>query len=352
MYCKNCGEKIDSDSRFCSFCGKKQPTNLKPQSLSNTQYVFAGNESEKDCLPTPNNNDLRSTFDEHIKYDPDYKRDYEKLYAGFLLLLLSSLTFFFMGQKGWLEHDGQYATIIAFASILVRVVVIFYVVKMAKTQNRNTFVWGFFAFLLPGLTLIISATRKKLFANIQIIEGLDARKNSSILTDEAKQYYDQEKYAESVRFSRKALELDPKNETAKKIFEESQKRVHSEAYERQFAAARSVRTVEGKLLRIVTKNDPSGEADVFIDTSPAPDGTYTSSLGKLKLVIKNGKIKNEYFIVNYKNLIAEQVKENILTVGDRIYLPDGNVAPDGIYKTGFNTGKIAVEDGRFAYVTS
>lgn len=35
MYCKNCGNKLDSNSRFCTSCGAKQEIqNLQPNNIN------------------------------------------------------------------------------------------------------------------------------------------------------------------------------------------------------------------------------------------------------------------------------------------------------------------------------
>ena len=35
MYCKNCGNRLNSESRFCSICGTKQGTqNLQPNNIN------------------------------------------------------------------------------------------------------------------------------------------------------------------------------------------------------------------------------------------------------------------------------------------------------------------------------
>ena len=38
MFCKSCGNKIDDDSQFCSYCGTKQSETNKPAVIDSEHY--------------------------------------------------------------------------------------------------------------------------------------------------------------------------------------------------------------------------------------------------------------------------------------------------------------------------
>src|SRR5690606_15305227 len=116
------------------------------------------------------------------KYDPAYKKEDDAMTAGIFLLVIA-LIFAIVGPIEFegRESYGQFQASAAILSLLLRIIIAVWVVNIAKRQNRETFGWGLFAFFLPSIALIIIATRKKLFVNVQVVEGLDNEQNSKIL---------------------------------------------------------------------------------------------------------------------------------------------------------------------------
>ncbi len=320
MFCKSCGKQIDNDSTFCSFCGTKQSTDLKPQ--------------------------VQADIARQPKYDPTYKKEDDAMTFGIILLVISLI---FAGPIKFENREsyGQFRAVTAIVSLILRICVTIWVVNIAKRQNRETFGWGLFAFLLPSIALIVIATRKKLFANIQIVEGLDSEQNSKILSDKAQEFYNENKYPESIRFSEKAIELNANNEIATDILKKS--KIAIAGINNVGSSTQTVfrETTEDKLLKIVSKLNQTIGADVFIDDLPAPDGIYNYKAGSHKLLIENGKIKECYFIERVKNIVIEKTNEYSAQKGDKVFLDKGSPAPTGKYSMGFMASKLIVEDGKF-----
>jgi len=61
-----------------------------------------------------------------------------------------------------LEIKVEYRNIIMAFFAFVRIIVLFWVISIAKIQNRNKTVWGIFAFILPQFTLIAIGLTKKI----------------------------------------------------------------------------------------------------------------------------------------------------------------------------------------------
>ena len=345
MFCKSCGRQIDNDSTFCSFCGTKQSVNLRPQNqvgisqtLNTTQNV---NNNEANFNKSP-------SLVSQQKYDPTYKKEDDAMAIGIIIWVIV-LIFAIVGPLEFQDSESyaQFRVVSAIASLILRIFITGWVSNIAKRQNRETFGWGLFAFLLPSIALIVIATRKKLFAKIQIVDGLDSDQNSKILSDKAKEFYNESKYSESIRFSEKAIELNPNNEIATDILKKS--KIAIARINNVGSTTRIVfrDTVDNKLLKIVSKMNQTIGAEVFIDDLPAPDGIYMYKGGTHKLIVENGKINQCYYIERVKNIVIEKTNKYNAQKGDRVFLDTGSPAPTGKYSKGFMSYKIIVEDGKF-----
>jgi len=349
MFCKFCGKQIDNDSIFCSFCGTKQSTDLKPQ--VQTEENFSHQHDSKTFQPaykTENNFTSSPNVVRQPKYDPTYKKEDDAMTVGIILLVIA-IFFVIVGPIQFEDSEsyGQFKAITAIVSLILRIIITIWVVNIAKRQNRETFGWGLFAFFLPSIALIVIATRKKLFANIQIIEGLDNEQNSKILSDKAQEFYNDNKYSESIRFSEKAIELNPENEIAKEVLKKS-KVAFTEANNLSSSVQTVFReTTDGRLLKIISKLNQTIGANVFIDDILAPDGVYNYKSGTHKLVIEDGKIKERYFINRFNKFYIEQAQEHMPTKGDNVFLITGEPAPTGKYSLGLLNGNVIVENGKF-----
>jgi zinc-ribbon domain len=345
MFCKSCGRQIDNDSSFCSFCGTKQSADLKPQVQADTNQ--SNNTTQKIYSNETNFNNSPSIV-RQPKYDPTYKKEDDAMTFGIILLVIA-LIFAIVGPIKFEDREsyGQFRAVTAIVSLILRIGVTIWVVNIAKRQNRETFGWGLFAFLLPSIALIVIATRKKLFANVQIVDGLDSEQNSKILSDKAQEFYNESKYSESIRFSEKAIELNPNNEIATDILKKS--KIAIAGINNVGSSTQTVfrETTDDKLLKIVSKLNQTIGADVFIDDLPASDGIYNYKTGTHKLLIENGKIKERYFIERVKNIVVEKTNEHSAQKGDKVFLDTGSPAPTGKYSMGFMASKLIVEDGKF-----
>lgn len=348
MFCKSCGKQIDNDSTFCSFCGTKQSTDLKPQvQTEEKHYNQQYSNTAQPVYKTESNFNNSSNVVRQPKYDPTYKKEDDAMTVGIILLVIAVI-FAIVGPIQFEDREsyGQFKAVTAIVSLILRIIITVWVVNIAKRQNRETFGWGLFAFFLPSIALIVIATRKKLFANIQVVEELDNEQNSKILSDKAQEFYNDNKYSESIRFSEKALDLNPENETAKEILKKSKV-----AFAETNNVSSSTQTVfrettDGKLLKIISKLNQTIGANVFIDDLPAPDGIYNYKSGTHKLIVENGKIKERYFIERINNLIIEKTNELHAQKGDSVFLENGKPAPSGKYKMGFMMSKLIVVDGK------
>lgn len=106
-------------------------------------------------------------------------------------------------------------------------------------------------------------------------------------------------------------------------------------------------TTNNQILKIVSKPNQTIGADVFIDNTIAPDGIYNYKSGTHKLVIEKGKIKERYFIEKMKGIVIEKSDEHSAQKGDKVFLENGEKAPNGKYSMGFMVSKMIVEDGMF-----
>jgi hypothetical protein len=104
-------------------------------------------------------------------------------------------------------------------------------------------------------------------------------------------------------------------------------------------------TINNQILKIVIEQNQTIGADVFINETIAPDGIYYCKFGRQKLVILKGKIIEEYFIEKVKGIIIEMTDEYFPNKGDKVFLANGEKAPNGKYSMGFMVSKLIVEDG-------
>ncbi len=170
MFCKSCGKEIDNDSTFCTFCGTKQSTDLKPIAHSDTYQ--ANHQYNKSSRPIIENEPIVNSQPnsvKHSKYDLTYQKDHDAIIVGAILLLMS-LIFAVIGPFKFEDREsyGQFKAITVIASLIFRVLGTVWVVNIANRQNREIFGWGVFAFLLPSIALIIIATRKKLLLTFKL----------------------------------------------------------------------------------------------------------------------------------------------------------------------------------------
>jgi|JI6StandDraft_1071083.scaffolds.fasta_scaffold102664_1 hypothetical protein len=222
MYCKTCGNQIDNDSKFCSFCGSKQSDVNKPSvnciDLPTESKLKTTNENLSFGIHNINKPTQEIKQVEYSKYDSTYTPESHAKTVGVILLLISLLFAINSPIKfDSVESYNQFKFFLSFVALVLRIFVIKWVVAIAKRQNRETFGWGILAFFLPSITLIIIGILRKKNVKLEIDNNLSKKENSRILSDKAQKYFNENKYYESILFSKRAIELNAENEKAKTI---------------------------------------------------------------------------------------------------------------------------------------
>lgn len=231
MYCKNCGQQIADNSRFCSYCGTLQKL---PQSSANTQQIVspqtvqklegvfginiskqvvgyylvwfllhlilllvnwkASDYANERFWPFSERSELEHyDFSEfllytlvpliilvivnlfkdpketkaeklQLKYDLTYEKDTTPTIIGVFIVIISMVFYFASGSNDSydIEKAQQTRAILSVVSLIMRIGITVWVVNIAKSLNRDTTGWGFFAFFLPSISLIVIGQKRKL----------------------------------------------------------------------------------------------------------------------------------------------------------------------------------------------
>ncbi|WP_276979157.1 zinc ribbon domain-containing protein [Flavobacterium filum] len=231
MFCKNCGQQIADNSRFCSHCGtlQKLPLNstnpqqiVSPQTVQKLEGVFGiviskqvvgyylvwfllhlilllvnwkasdyANErfwpfSERSKLEHYDFSefllytlvpliilvivnlfkDPKETRSEalQLKYDLTHEKDTTPTIIGIFIIIISMIYYFASGNSDSYDAEKAQQTraILSVVSLILRIGITVWVVNIAKTLNRDTTGWGFFAFFLPSISLIVIGQKRKL----------------------------------------------------------------------------------------------------------------------------------------------------------------------------------------------
>jgi hypothetical protein len=172
MFCKHCGSKIDRDSIFCSYCGTKQTEFDK---VENNSYSTKGDNKTLNVnltfgKPKLGQIEYSSPKTRQSKYDNTYEKESGVTVLGIFLFFIP-LVFLIVGLPKYVDDSAYYTFKIttSLISLLVRIFVVITVVGVSKRQNRDTIVWGVFAFFLPSIALIIIGQLKKIFDPNQVV---------------------------------------------------------------------------------------------------------------------------------------------------------------------------------------
>jgi len=147
-----------------------------------------------------------SKLDFNSKYDLSYTREIGAIFVGFFLLLLSVAVFLLSGNS-----ELQTPEILGIISIIIRIFVTIWVVKIASRQNRDSVAWGLFAFLSPSIALIVIGFLKKLRLKIELKDYLPIDEQVSILLEKANNFFIKDRYLECIEFLNKAIEIENNN---------------------------------------------------------------------------------------------------------------------------------------------
>lgn len=231
MYCKNCGQQIADNSRFCSHCGtlQKLPQNstypqqiVSPQTVQKLEGVFGINISKQvvgyylvwfllhlilllvNWKASDYANERFWPFSERsklehydfsefllytlvpliilvivnlfrdpketkaetlqLKYDLTYEKDTTPTIIGVFIIIISMVFYFASGSSDSYDNEKAQQTraILSVVSLIMRIGITVWVVNIAKSLNRDTTGWGFFAFFLPSISLIVIGQKRKL----------------------------------------------------------------------------------------------------------------------------------------------------------------------------------------------
>ncbi|MAL59711.1 MAG: hypothetical protein CMC14_06665 [Flavobacteriaceae bacterium] len=145
-------------------------------------------------------------------YDLTYKKETDATFFGILLIVLpiiNGITKTITFEK--IESYYLGTAIIAIILFVLRVLVTVWVVNIANRQNRNTTVWGWFAFLLPSIALIIIGLLKKQKLKISINGTLPINEQIEILHRKAYNFYKDGRFKECIELMNTALDKDNNN---------------------------------------------------------------------------------------------------------------------------------------------
>lgn len=148
MFCKYCGETIDSDSVFCRHCGKKQEL-----TASKFESVISKVVLDKPKEDKPKNISLDNEYDLLFSIKVSKYRWY-----GFIIIivvLLGSILTYYEVADIYGFYTGSFILVIA------RLILSYKISSSVKELNRNSFLWWWFTFLLTGPALIVYGSLKK-----------------------------------------------------------------------------------------------------------------------------------------------------------------------------------------------
>ncbi len=127
-------------------------------------------------------------------YDLTYEKETDVIMAGIVLLL----TPLFLKLNGAFTYENEQSFFtskakFALVALLVRIVVAIWVIGIAGRQNRNTTGWGFYAFILPSISLINVGCLRRLkvegqptFAELKNEQETDRRTEEQKIIDDEK----------------------------------------------------------------------------------------------------------------------------------------------------------------------
>lgn len=146
------------------------------------------------------------------KYDLTYEKETEATFFGILLIaiplivkLTGIITF------GTEESYNNTRALLAIGSIVLRILVTAWVVRISSSQNRNTTGWGCFAFIFPSIALIVIGQLKKLKLKIELDGSIPPKRQAAILYDKANRLFSDNRFSECIEILNKAIEIENHN---------------------------------------------------------------------------------------------------------------------------------------------
>lgn len=165
MFCKECGQEIEKDSKFCSFCGTR---------LFFGPIINVKNNSSSEPITI-----IVKGLD---KYDRTYKGDGEATVVGIISTILNIVLFLYS------KNNKEVQIIAGSIGIVLWIIFIFWVVSISDKQNRNSLAWGIFAFFIPVLALIIIGMLKKLKNDSFNTDSIDQPSSDQVSSTKHKEF--------------------------------------------------------------------------------------------------------------------------------------------------------------------
>jgi hypothetical protein len=288
-----------------------------------------------------------------MSVDNTYRKELEAAVVGFCVLVIP----LFFDVLEWFdfrdeESHRQADVIYIFIKILIATAIAFWVVKIAKRQNRNEILWGVFAFILPGLILIIIGLLNKKPLVIKLDTNLSAHDQSEVLISKAKGFKKDGRFHEALVLLEEVKKINPVYPEIDFEIETIRKNIITSEinYKRS-----QEKLITGEIIevKIADHTDQVVGAEVLIDGLTPKDGVVRLLDKDYRYEIKNGRISNEYFIECFKQPDGSFLEIDTTTVlvfgrktrkGSRAWL-NNLPGPDGIYKAGLFK-KLKVNEGR------
>ncbi len=88
-------------------------------------------------------------------------------------------------------------------------------------------------------------------------------------------------------------------------------------------------TQDGETLKIVSINNETIGAKVYINEKAAGDGTYIYKSLSHKIIVKNGEIHSRYYLESFKDYVFEKINSSEPTVGDKVFNKNWTKVSDG-----------------------
>ncbi len=285
--------------------------------------------------------------------DNTYRKELEATIVGFCVLVVP----LFFDVLEWFdirdeESYRQADVIYTFIKILIATAIAFWVVKIAKRQNRSEILWGVFAFILPGLVLIIIGLLNKKPLVISLDPNLSAQDQSDELMSKANGFKKDGRFHEALLLLEEIKKINPVYPDIDGEIDTINNSIATS--KTNFKSSREkLSTGEIIVVKMAEHSNQVVGAEVLIDGLPPKDGVVRLLDKDYRYEIKNGKIANEYYIDYFRLpdgsfLEIDSTKVSALgrksRIGSRAWL-NNLPAPDGIYAVGLFK-KIVVSEGR------
>lgn len=155
MFCKECGKKIDKDSKYCNYCGTKQLINFiaKNGKFNKLIYIppkriikFNLSQKKRKKIQSTLNNAFFSFLEKN------------SFYVGLTSLLV---TFFLPTLLIDLTSRKLIDNLLVILFLPYRFLFVYLIANVAERKNRNSDLWLFLGFILPSIILMLLGMLKK-----------------------------------------------------------------------------------------------------------------------------------------------------------------------------------------------